>query len=73
MSPGPEDRFPAVPPRTAAAIEASEATSPLARSVIRPAQEFIHQEGAGGRLLVVAALVGLVLANSAWSESYFSF
>ncbi len=59
-----------LPPRTAAEIEATEATSPLARRVVRPAQEFIHQEGAAGRLLIVAALVGLVLANSPLAEGY---
>jgi NhaA family Na+:H+ antiporter len=59
-----------LPPRTAAEIEATESTSPLARRVVRPAQEFIHQEGAAGRLLIVAALVGLVLANSPLAETY---
>jgi NhaA family Na+:H+ antiporter len=66
----PEDRDSRLPPRTAATIEAAEATSPLARRLVRPAQEFIHQEGAAGRLLIVAALVALVLANSPLADAY---
>lgn len=67
----PPDASPSpLPPRTAASIEAAEATSPLARRVVRPAQEFIHQEGAAGRLLIVAALSALVLANSPLAEAY---
>jgi NhaA family Na+:H+ antiporter len=65
-----DSRRSSLPPRTAAEIEATEATSPLARHIVRPAQEFIHQEGAAGRLLIVAALVGLVLANSPLAGTY---
>jgi NhaA family Na+:H+ antiporter len=68
-----EDPRSPLPPRTAAAIEAAEATSPLTRRVVRPAQEFIHREGAAGRLLIVAALSALVLANSPLAEAYHAF
>ena len=66
----PEAPHSPLPPRTAAAIEAAEATSPLTRRVVRPAQEFIHQEGAAGRLLIVATLIALVLANSPLADAY---
>ena len=65
----PDDRS-HVPARTAAGLELIESRSPLARRVVRPAQEFIHQEGAAGRLLIVAALIGLILANSPLADAY---
>jgi NhaA family Na+:H+ antiporter len=68
MSPG--KRPSSLPPRTAASIEVTEARSPLAKRVFRPAQEFIHQEGASGRLLILAAVVGLILANSPAADTY---
>ncbi len=42
----------------------------LARSVARPLNRFLHIEAAGGILLVGAALVALVWANSPWAASY---
>lgn len=59
-----------LPPRTAGVLETTEGTSPLARRVFRPAQEFIHTEGASGRLLIAGAAVGLMLANSPWASDY---
>jgi Na+:H+ antiporter, NhaA family len=67
-----ENRHSSLPPRTAASLDASEATSPFTRRVLRPAQEFIHQEGAAGRLLIVAAAAGLILANSPFADAYHS-
>ncbi len=47
---------------------------PLRRSLIapllRPIHAFLAAESAGGILLLVAAVVALVWANSPWSESY---
>jgi Na+:H+ antiporter, NhaA family len=37
---------------------------------IRPLYDFLHTESAGGVVLVVAAAVALVWANSPWKESY---
>jgi Na+:H+ antiporter, NhaA family len=37
---------------------------------IAPLREFLHTESAGGVVLVVAALVALVWANSPWKEAY---
>jgi Na+:H+ antiporter, NhaA family len=42
----------------------------LARSVARPVTRFLAIEAAGGALLVAAALVAVVWANSPWSGSY---
>jgi NhaA family Na+:H+ antiporter len=38
---------------------------------IRPLRDFLHQEASAGLLLVGAAVVALIWANSPWSESYF--
>ncbi len=43
---------------------------PLARLVARPVREFLRVEAAGSMLLLLAAVVALVWANSPWSESY---
>jgi Na+:H+ antiporter, NhaA family len=42
----------------------------LARSVAQPINRFLHVEASGGVLLVAAAVVALVWANSPWSGSY---
>lgn len=42
----------------------------LARSVARPLNRFLHIEASGGVLLVGAAVIALVWANSPWSASY---
>jgi Na+:H+ antiporter, NhaA family len=48
---------------------------PLAQSVnqrlIRPLQDFLQKEASAGMLLIVAALVAMIWANSPWYESYF--
>lgn len=43
---------------------------PLARLVARPVREFMRVEAAGSLLLLLAAVVALIWANSPWSESY---
>ena len=43
--------------------------SPVVRA-LAPLRDFLHTEAAGGALLVVAAIVALVWANSPWSDSY---
>ena len=42
----------------------------LPRIVLRPLQEFLHTESAGGMLLLLAAVAALIWANSPWRESY---
>jgi NhaA family Na+:H+ antiporter len=39
--------------------------------LVRPLRDFLHQEASAGLLLVGAAIVALVWANSPWSGSYF--
>jgi Na+:H+ antiporter, NhaA family len=38
--------------------------------VLRPLRDFLHTEAAGGVVLVLAAVVALVWANSPWKQSY---
>lgn len=38
--------------------------------IIRPFQDFAHKQSSGGILLIIAAVVALVWANSPWGESY---
>ena len=38
--------------------------------LIAPLREFLQTESAGGVVLVVAALVALVWANSPWKDAY---
>ncbi|UCD23752.1 MAG: Na+/H+ antiporter NhaA [Gemmatimonadota bacterium] len=45
--------------------------SRLARSVRGSLERFIHVQAAGGIVLIVAAAIALIWANSPWSESYF--
>jgi NhaA family Na+:H+ antiporter len=46
---------------------------PLARLVARPVREFLRIESAGSVLLLIAAAVALVWANSPWAASYDEF
>jgi NhaA family Na+:H+ antiporter len=40
---------------------------------ISPLREFLHKESSSGTLLILAALAGLVIANSPLSDHYFNF
>ena len=40
---------------------------------IRPLRDFLHRESSGGILILIASALGLIVANSPISESYFSF
>jgi Na+:H+ antiporter, NhaA family len=48
----------------------SRSDRPVPRVVLRPLQEFLQTQNAGGLLLVAAVLVALAWANSPWSGSY---
>jgi NhaA family Na+:H+ antiporter len=39
--------------------------------VIRPLRDFLHRESASGILILIASLLGLIVANSPLSEKYF--
>ena len=51
----------------------TESDRPLARLVARPVREFLRVEAAGSVLLLAAAVVALVWANSPWAEGYDAF
>jgi NhaA family Na+:H+ antiporter len=42
------------------------------RRSIAPLRDFLHRESASGILLLIAAIAGLVIANTPWSSTYFS-
>jgi NhaA family Na+:H+ antiporter len=48
----------------------SASNRPLARLVARPVREFLRVEASGSLLLLLAAAVALVWANSPWASSY---
>ena len=54
--------------QTGPVYSASDRT--LARLVARPVREFLRVEAAGSLLLLLAAAVALVWANSPWASSY---
>ena len=51
----------------------TESDRALARLVARPVREFLRIETAGSVLLLVAAVVALVWANSPWADGYAAF
>src|SRR5688572_13649341 len=51
----------------------TESDRTLARLVARPVREFLRIEAAGSALLLAAALVALLWANSPWAETYEAF
>ncbi len=57
-----------IPPRIAGGLYAQ--TTFFARRIQGPARAFIHREGASGRLLLLAAVIALVWANSPWADAY---
>lgn len=59
-----------VPPRSRGAARLKAERSFAVRTVVLPAQRFIHTAGLSGFVLVAAALVAIVWANSPWAESY---
>jgi NhaA family Na+:H+ antiporter len=64
-SPGPRP-VPPPPP------EAWEPLHRFARLAVGPLERFLHIEAASGIVLLAAAAVALVWANSPWAESYFA-
>jgi NhaA family Na+:H+ antiporter len=49
-----------------------EQEAQITRLILRPFQEFVQAETAGGLLLVICLLVAFLWANSPWSASYLS-
>lgn len=56
------------PPRIAGALGVQNTF--FSQRFSAPAREFIHREGASGRLLLAAAIVALLWANSPWADAY---
>jgi Na+:H+ antiporter, NhaA family len=48
----------------------SESDRFVPRTVVRPLQRLMEHEAAGGMVMLAAAIVALVWANSPWSQSY---
>jgi len=59
-----------IPPRTAGALEVQIRESLVTRALVVPIQQFIHIQGVSSIVLLLAAIVALVWANSPWHESY---
>ncbi len=59
-----------IPARTYGAIEVQLRESLFTRALVLPIQEFIHIQGISSVLLLAAAVVALVWANSPWHDSY---
>lgn len=53
-------------------VSDSETPSRVRRRVLDPLTSFLHHESAGGVLLLAAAVIAMLWANSQWSESYFN-
>jgi NhaA family Na+:H+ antiporter len=60
----------AIPHRTYGAMQMKLRESLITRALVMPVQEFIHIQGVSSVVLVGAAIVALLWANSPWSESY---
>jgi NhaA family Na+:H+ antiporter len=60
----------AVSPRKAGQISVDQRFSPAIRAVERPVYEFLQHQGIGAILLLAAAAVALVWANSNWASLY---
>ena len=73
MSEGPRRPPPShhIPPRSRGEVEHESERSYVFRQFVLPAQRFIHAEVIGGVVLLLAAVVALVWANSPWDEAYF--
>jgi len=57
-------------PRSRGSLELRAGRERVTREVYLPAQEFIRTEGIGSAVLLAAAILALVLANSPWSEAF---
>ncbi len=59
-----------IPPRTYGALQVRLRESLVTRALVLPIQQFIHIQGISSVLLLGAAIIALVWANSPWQESY---
>ena len=59
-----------VPPRSRGSARVRAEHSYFARRLLLPAQTFIHAQAVSAIVLLAAALLAVIWANSPWSESY---
>src|ERR1700733_9637113 len=59
-----------IPPRTYGALQVKLRESLVTRALVMPVQQFIHIQGISSFLLLAAAVLALVWANSPWRDSY---
>jgi Na+:H+ antiporter, NhaA family len=59
-----------IPPRTYGALQVRLRESLVTRAFVLPIQRFIHIQGISSIVLLAAALMALIWANSPWQESY---
>lgn len=60
----------AINPRTYGAMQMRLRESLITRALVLPVQEFIHIQGISSIVLLAAAIVALIWANSPWHDSY---
>jgi len=60
----------AIPPRTYGAMQMRLRESLITRTLVLPVQEFIHIQGISSIVLLGAAIIALIWANSPWHDSY---
>ena len=60
----------AINPRTYGAMQMRLRESLITRALLLPVQEFIHIQGISSIVLLAAAIVALIWANSPWHDSY---
>ncbi len=64
------DRPPPSSPLSTSPPEAWKPARRAAKAMFRPVEQFLHVEAASGILLLAAAAIALIWANSRWFESY---
>jgi len=60
-----------VPARSRATLDVTRKYSPAVRAIELPVLKFIHTEGVGGWLLLAAAVIALIWANSPFQQFYY--
>jgi NhaA family Na+:H+ antiporter len=59
-----------IPPRTYGALQMKLRESLVTRTLVMPIQRFIHIQGISSIILLAAAVIALLWANSPWHDSY---
>jgi NhaA family Na+:H+ antiporter len=59
-----------IPPRTYGALQVKLRESLVTRTLVMPIQRFIHIQGISSIILLAAAVIALLWANSPWHDSY---